>query len=115
MSSRSRRATVADVHELAQAMPYVRRIGDPGRPVYQVGQKSFVFFRTPRPDAFDPRTGDRYADVIMFWVGDESEKLALVQDPNGAILHHAALRRPSLGADPRLSGSGSSPARNSPR
>jgi hypothetical protein len=46
-----------------------------------VGGKSFVFFRTPRPDAVDPETGARYPDVIMFWVASEAEKLALVQDP----------------------------------
>jgi hypothetical protein len=40
-----------------------------------------VFFRTPQPDATDPHTGERYADVIMFWVESESDKLALIQDP----------------------------------
>jgi hypothetical protein len=52
-----------------------------GNPVYQVGRRSFVFFRNPRPDAFDPETGERYRDVIVFWVGSESDKQALVQDP----------------------------------
>lgn len=52
------------------------------RPVYQVGNKSFVFFRTPRPDAVDPITGERYGDVIVFWVPDESDKQAMVQDPD---------------------------------
>jgi hypothetical protein len=50
-------------------------------PVYQVGGKSFVFFRTPRPDAFDPGTGERYTDVVVLWVPSESDKQALVQDP----------------------------------
>lgn len=50
------------------------------RPVYQVGGKSFIFFRTPRPDAFDPNTGERYDDVIVFWVGSEADKQSLVQD-----------------------------------
>lgn len=77
-----RRATVEDVHALAAGMPFVRRIEGPrGNPVYQVGGKSFVFFRTPRPDASDPRTGERYPDVIMFWVPSEADKLGLVQDP----------------------------------
>lgn len=40
-----------------------------------------MFFRTPRPDAADPDTGERYADVIMLWVESEGDKLALVQDP----------------------------------
>ena len=49
-------------------------------PVYQVGGKSFVFFRNPRADATDPETRERYADVIVFWVGSESDKQAMVQD-----------------------------------
>jgi hypothetical protein len=81
MSPRPRRARVEDVHDLATSMPHVRVVDGPrGNPVYQVGGKSFVFFRSPRPDAVDPQTGERYADVIMFWVPSESDKLALVQD-----------------------------------
>jgi hypothetical protein len=45
-----------------------------------VGGKSFVFFRTPRPDAFDPETGERYDDVVVFWVPTEADKLALLHD-----------------------------------
>jgi hypothetical protein len=82
MAGRSRRARVQDVHELAAAMPHVTvEHGPAGNAVYQVGGKSFVFFRTPRPDAVDPETGERYADVIVFWVPSESDKRALVQDP----------------------------------
>ena len=83
MAARSRRARPEDVHELALAMPHVTVVhGERAQnPVYQVGGKSFVFFRTPRPDAVDPGTGERYPDVIMFWVSDEADKLALVQDP----------------------------------
>ena len=55
--------------------------GSADRPIYQVGGKSFVFFRNPRPDAVDPETGERYDDVIVFWVASEADKLALVQDP----------------------------------
>jgi hypothetical protein len=81
MPGRRRRARVEDVHDLAMSMPHVTVLhGRRGNPVYQVGGKSFVFFRTPRPDATDPRTGERYPDVIMFWVPSESDKLALVQD-----------------------------------
>jgi hypothetical protein len=73
---------VQDVHDLALAMPYVTVLGgSTGNPVYQVGGKSFVFFRNPRPDAVDPATRERYDDVIVMWVPSESEKLALVQDP----------------------------------
>ncbi|WP_228265831.1 MmcQ/YjbR family DNA-binding protein [Microlunatus elymi] len=62
-------------------MPHVTiEHGPKGNAVYQVGGKSFVFFRTPRPDAYDPGTGDRYDDVIIFWVGSQEEKLALIED-----------------------------------
>jgi len=75
-------ARVEDLHELALAMPHVTvERGPSGNPVYQVGGKSFVFFRTPRPDALDPETGQRYPDVVVLWVESESEKQALVQDP----------------------------------
>ncbi|NUR70315.1 MAG: hypothetical protein HOU81_05815 [Hamadaea sp.] len=81
MGDRRRRARVEDVHELALAMPHVTvEHGTGDNPVYQVGGKSFVFFRNPRPDAFDPDTGERYADVIVFWVGSAADKQALVQD-----------------------------------
>ena len=76
----SRRATIADVHELALAMPGARRYVERELPVYQVSSRSFVFFRTPRPDATDPRTGERYDDVIVFWVESEEDKRALVLD-----------------------------------
>jgi hypothetical protein len=63
-------------------MPHVTvERGPRGNPVYQVGGKSFIFFRTPRPDATDPVSGERYPDVIVFWVASESDKQALVQDP----------------------------------
>jgi len=76
----SRRASVDDVHALAGAMPGATRYPERDRAVYQVGGRSFVFFRTPRPDAVDPETGERYDDVIVFWVGSEEEKAALVLD-----------------------------------
>ena len=76
---RSRPARVADVHALARAMPFVTvETGGSGNEVYQVGGKSFVFFRTPRPDAFDPESGERYDDVIVLWVPDEGDKQALL-------------------------------------
>jgi hypothetical protein len=80
-SSTSRPARVEDVHAEALRMPFVTvERGSAGNPVYQVGGKSFVFFRTPRPDAVDPGTGERYPDVIVFWVGSEADKHALVGD-----------------------------------
>ncbi|MDD7941148.1 MmcQ/YjbR family DNA-binding protein [Actinomycetospora lutea] len=75
-------ARVEDVHALAAAMPHVTSVEGPkGNTVYQVGGKSFVFFRTPQPDARDPGTGEKYPDVIMFWVESEEDKDALVHDP----------------------------------
>jgi hypothetical protein len=77
----ARPAKVEDVRHLALAMPHVTvYLGREHKPVYQVGGKSFVFFRNPRPDAVDPETGERYDDVIVFWVPDEGDKLAMVQD-----------------------------------
>jgi hypothetical protein len=101
-----RAARPSDVHEIAAAMPYVRRIEGPkGNAIYQVGGKSFVFFRTPQPDAVDAE-GERLTDVIMIWVESESEKLALVQDPNSPFFttdrfddHPSVLIRASRLAD----------------
>jgi hypothetical protein len=79
---RSRRATVADLRELAGSMPGVTvEQGPKGNDVYQVSRRSFVFFRNPRPDAVDPESGERYEDVVVLWVGSEIEKEALVADP----------------------------------
>lgn len=81
MTEDVRPARVEDVHQLALGMPHVTVYpGTEDKPVYQVGGKSFVFFRNTRPDAFDPETGERYDDVIVFWVAEEADKLALVQD-----------------------------------
>lgn len=80
-ASMAERARVEDIHELAMQMPHVTVIrGRLGNPIYQVGGKSFVFFRTPRPDAVDPESGQRYPDVIVFWVASEADKLSLIQD-----------------------------------
>jgi hypothetical protein len=78
-----RRASVSDVHQIAAGMPHTTRIDGPhGNAIYQVGGKSFVFFRNPRPDARDPATGEPYTDVIVIWVDSDAEKTALVQDPH---------------------------------
>ncbi|MFI5735897.1 MmcQ/YjbR family DNA-binding protein [Kribbella sp. NPDC051587] len=83
MGTADRRARVGDVHAVARGMPFVtvwEREDGTDRPVYQIGGKSFVFFRTARPDAVDPETGEKYDDVIMIWTESEDEKLALVAD-----------------------------------
>jgi hypothetical protein len=79
---RRRKARVEDIHETALALPHVTVESSRGGPVYQVGGKSFVFFRGPRPDACDPETGERYTDVVVLWVEDEGAKEALVSDPS---------------------------------
>ena len=78
----ARKARIADVHRIASGMPHVKKVVGPKfeNPIYQVGSKSFVFFRSPRPDAFDPETGERYDDVIVFWVASQDDKEALVRD-----------------------------------
>jgi hypothetical protein len=79
-------ATVDDIHDLARSMPGVTEGGHRGTPgrrapvVYQVSRRSFIFFRNPRPDAVDPETGERYTDVIVFWVASELEKEAILSD-----------------------------------
>ena len=77
------RATVEDIHQIARSLPGVTLGGAGGRKaptVYQVSRRSFIFFRNPRPDAVDPQTGERYSDVIVFWVDSELEKEAILAD-----------------------------------
>src|SRR5688500_2380021 len=79
----SRPATVDDIHEIATGLPGVTlgsERGGTAPTVYQVSRRSFIFFRNPRPDAVDPDTGERYADVIVFWVESELEKDAILAD-----------------------------------
>ena len=77
----ARKARTSDVHRIAAGMPHVTKVeGTKKNPVYQVGNKSFVFFRNPRADAVDPDTGERYDDVIVIWVASEIDKQALVRD-----------------------------------
>lgn len=104
MSTGDRPARVEDVHEIAAAMPHVTtEAGPKSNPVYQVGGKSFVFFRTPRADATDPVTGERYDDVIVIWVESDEDKIALVEDPSSPFFttahfngHPSVLIRASL-------------------
>lgn len=86
MPDGARPATVEDIHEIARSLPGVTTAEDGGTParrvplVYQVSRRSFIFFRNPRPDAVNPETGERYRDVIVFWVADELEKEAILAD-----------------------------------
>ncbi len=79
MAEDSRPATVDDIHEIARSLPGVT-VHDAGPLVYQVSRRSFLFFRNPRADAVDPETGERYTDVIVFWVDSELEKEAILAD-----------------------------------
>ena len=79
MGDGSRSATVEDIHRIAAALPGVTRT-ETGPTVYQVSRRSFLFFRNPRPDAVDRETGERWTDVIVFWVESELEKEAILAD-----------------------------------
>jgi hypothetical protein len=45
--------------------------------------KLFCFHRGRRPDAIDPQTGERLADVLMFRVADVGVKELLLADERG--------------------------------
>ena len=80
----SRKARVADVHEICTSLPEVElgiTWGD--RPTYVVRQKpkprGFVLERAPRHDAIDPETGEEYTDLLVIRTADASDKAALVE------------------------------------
>ena len=75
---------MADLDELALAMPQTtKEVSDDGRPLYLVHGKLFCFHRNRRPDAVDPETGERLADVLMFRVADVGVKELLLSDDRG--------------------------------
>ena len=74
----ARRARLDDIRDIALSLPEVVE-GDGERPDYSVRGKTFVFFRSPRPDAVDADTGERMDDVICLHVPDLADKDALVQ------------------------------------
>jgi hypothetical protein len=77
-------ATITDLDELAMAMPQAtREVSDDGRPSYLVHGKMFCFHRSRRPDAVDPETGERMADVLMFRVADLGVKELILSDARG--------------------------------
>jgi hypothetical protein len=77
-------ASMADLDELAMAMPQTTRdVSDDGRPSYLVHGKMFCFHRSRRPDAVDPETGERMADVLMFRVADLGVKELILSDARG--------------------------------
>ena len=77
---------MADLDELALAMPQAtKEVSDDGRPAYFVHGKLFCFHRGRRPDAVDPETGERLADVLMFRVADLDEKEIMLADERGVF------------------------------
>jgi hypothetical protein len=79
-------ATMADLDELAMAMPQTtREVSDDGRPSYLVHGKMYCFHRSRRPDALDPETGERMADVLMFRVADLCVKELILSDARGVF------------------------------
>jgi hypothetical protein len=79
-------ATMADLDELAMAMPQATKdVADDGRPTYSVHGKMFCFHRGRRPDAVDPETGERLADVLAFRVENLDVKELLLADDRGVF------------------------------
>lgn len=78
--------TMADLDELALSMPQaIKEVSEDGRPAYLVHGKLFCLHRRRRPDAIDPRTGERLDDVLMFRVADEGVKELMVADERGVF------------------------------
>jgi hypothetical protein len=77
---------MADLDELALAMPQATKgISEDGRPSYLVHGKMFCFHRGRRPDAVDPESGERLADVLMFRVPDVGVKELMLADERGVF------------------------------
>ena len=78
-------ATMADLDQLAMAMPQTIRQEADGRPRYLVHGKLYCCHRGRRPDAVDPDTGERMDDVLMFRVADVGVKELLLADDRGVF------------------------------
>ena len=77
---------MADLDKLAMAMPQTtKEVSDDGRPSYLVHGKMYCFHRGRRPDAIDPDSGERMADVLMFRVADEGVKELFLSDGRGVF------------------------------
>jgi hypothetical protein len=77
-------ATMADLDALAMAMPLTtKELSEDGRPSYLVHGKMYCFHRGRRPDAVEPATGERMADVLMFRVADLDVKELILSDDRG--------------------------------
>jgi hypothetical protein len=79
-------ATMDDLDELALSLPQVtKEVSEDGRPAYLVHGKLFCLHRSRRPDAVDPETGERLADVLMFRVADLGVKELMLSDDRGVF------------------------------
>jgi hypothetical protein len=76
---------MADLDELALAMPETTKVMEDGRPVYVVHGKGFCLHRSRRGDAVDPDTGKRLDDVLMFRVADLGVKELMLADDRGVF------------------------------
>ena len=77
-------ATLRDVEQLAMAMPeVVKDEDDNGRPSYSVNGKVICWHRSPRPDALDPKSGERLSDVFVFRTTDLDVKDMTLSDDRG--------------------------------
>ena len=75
---------MADLDELALGLPQTtKEVSDDGRPAYLVHGKRFCLQRNRRPDAVDPKTGERLDDVLMFRVEDLDVKELMLSDERG--------------------------------
>jgi hypothetical protein len=78
--------TMADLDQLALSLPQVtKHVTDDGRPSYRVHGKLFCCQRGRRPDAVDPETGERLADVLIFRVADVGVKELMLADERGVL------------------------------
>ena len=79
-------ATMGDLDALAMAMPRTtKEVSEDGRPSYLVHGKMYCFHRSRRPDAVDPASGERMADVLMFRVADLDVKELILSDDRGVF------------------------------
>ena len=79
-------ATMADLDQLAMAMPQTtRQASADGRPRYLVHGKLYCCHRGRRPDSIDAHTGERMDDVLMFRVADVGVKELLLADERGVF------------------------------
>ena len=77
-------STMKDLDRLALGLPQAtKEVSDDGRPSYHVHGKLFCFHRGQRPDAVDPKSGERMTDVLMFRVADLDVKELMLTDERG--------------------------------